>query len=464
MEVPPVEVPPIGVPALPGPVQPPSIVSPPSGGGGGSSQPAAGGNGASGVGSPGRASLGRATRPRSGGRGAPADGGAGGASPAPASGLGRGGARGRSPGPALGTPGDLARRGRADGGYSPSRPDGRRSLPERIGSAIAGVPWQLMAAMGALALLGLLMAVRSALSSLREARLRRQSAELRGDVGALQAALLPSVPEQMGNVALSLAYKPAEGPAAGGDFHDVVPLGDGRFGVIVGDVSGHGRDALAATALVHYTVRAYLTAGLEPRLALRLTDQVLDGSLGDDFATVLAATYDPAASTLSYATAGHPAPIVIGDRSRPRGRSPDLTADRHRTVHGQSSDDRLRTPGSRICLFTDGLTESRGEDESLLERDGLIRILERGGRGPRGRRSPRSDDRPVGGGRRRHDGLPARPARRGGHRHGHRGARDRLDRRPQKPRGVPGALRPRARSGQGGRGADRLSKPPSAPR
>ena len=179
-----------------------------------------------------------------------------------------------------------------------------------------------MAAMGALALLGLLMAVRSALSSLREARLRRQSAELRGDVGALQAALLPSVPEQMGNVALSLAYKPAEGPAAGGDFHDVVPLGDGRFSVIVGDVSGHGRDALAATALVHYTVRAYLTAGLEPRLALRLTDKVLDGSLGDDFATVLAATYDPAASTLSYATAGHPAPIVIGDgdpttRSKP---------------------------------------------------------------------------------------------------------------------------------------------------
>ncbi len=246
---------------------------------------------------------------------------------------------------------------------------------------MAGVPWQLMAAVGALALLGLLMAGRSALSAARAGRLTRQRAELRSDVGALQSALLPPVPAQIGDVLLSVAYRPAEGPAAGGDFHDVVPLDDGRLGLIVGDVSGHGREALAATALVHYTVRAYLAAGLEPRLALRLTDQSLEGRLGDDFATVIVATYDPASSTLEYATAGHPVPIVLGDLQDhavevltppPIGIGPC-------TGHRQTS---VSIPsGSRICLFTDGVTEARDEDRALLEREGLTRILDERGEG-----------------------------------------------------------------------------------
>ena len=255
------------------------------------------------------------------------------------------------------------------------------TLSDRVGDVIGGVPWQLTVTIGVLAILALLMAGRSALSAARAGRLARQRTELRFDVGALQSALLPAVPDDMDDVRLSVAYRPAEGPAAGGDFYDVVQLDKGRVGLVVGDVSGHGREALAVTALVHYTVRAYLAVGLQPRVALRLTDQALAGKLGDDFATLLVAIYNPALSTLEYATAGHPVPLVVGQEQGPTvdaltpppiGIGP-RTGTRETCVSIAS--------GSRICLFTDGLTEARDEHDALLNREGLNRILGERGEG-----------------------------------------------------------------------------------
>ena len=129
----------------------------------------------------------------------------------------------------------------------------------------------------------------------------------------MQAALVPDIPEQLGALGLSVAYRPADGPAAGGDFYDAFALDGGRVAVIVGDVSGHGRTALARAAHMHYTLRAYVETGLDPRASLKLAGRVL-GTEGDGlFTTVAIAIYDPASATLTYATAGHPAPVVLGD-------------------------------------------------------------------------------------------------------------------------------------------------------
>ena len=246
---------------------------------------------------------------------------------------------------------------------------------ERVTDVVEAIPRPLLAALGALALLGLLMAVRSALNAVRARRLRNERRELHADVGALQRALLPAVPERIGDVALSAAWRPAEGPAAGGDFHDVFPLQNGRVGVIVGDVSGHGREALAPTALVHYTVRAYLETGLAPRTALTLTDEVIGEKLGDRFATVIAAVFEPADSTLTFATAGHPVPLVLGgERDHavaaltppPIGLGPRSGGRQTRLSIG---------PGGGLCFFTDGLIEARRGQGGLLGREGLAEIL-----------------------------------------------------------------------------------------
>ena len=73
------------------------------------------------------------------------------------------------------------------------------------------------------------LAVRSRLAALRARRLEHQRGELLEDVGLLQAALLPEPPVRLGPVGTSVAYRPADGPGAGGDFYDVFALEDGHW-------------------------------------------------------------------------------------------------------------------------------------------------------------------------------------------------------------------------------------------
>ena len=173
------------------------------------------------------------------------------------------------------------------------------------------VPTPLRILVAGLVALAILLAGAAGLTLLRNRRLARQQRELLGRVGLLQAALLPEVPALVGALAASVAYRPAEGPGAGGDFYDVLPLAGGQTAVVIGDVSGHGRDALARTALARYTLRAYVEAGMEPGEALQIAGSVLAGKLEGDFITALIAVHDAGAGTLTYASAGHPPPIVV---------------------------------------------------------------------------------------------------------------------------------------------------------
>ncbi len=222
------------------------------------------------------------------------------------------------------------------------------------------VPGFLRIVIAALVLVALALAVSSRVVALRARRLARQRRELLDDVGLLQAALLPSLPERLGPVGTTAAYRPASGPGAGGDFFDVFALSDGQVAVIVGDVSGHGRAALPHTTLVRYTLRAYLDAGLSPRGALQTAAPVLERQLGDSFATVALATYNPRSRTLVYASAGHPPPLIIGAD----GAVPTITAASAPPIGvGQTTGTRqtaVTVPGGAlVCFYTDGVVEAR---------------------------------------------------------------------------------------------------------
>jgi hypothetical protein len=252
--------------------------------------------------------------------------------------------------------------------------EGSNVVTNTVERLVEVVPDELKAALAALAALSVMLGIGYLLAALRARRLARQRRELLQEVGLLQTALLPPVPDKVGALLTSVAYRPADGPGAGGDFYDVLPLSGGRVGFILGDVSGHGRGALARTAFMRYTLRAYLEAGLEPRVALQVAGRVIDDNLGGDFATVLLAVHDPDTGSLTYASAGHPAPIVVG----PEPHHPITAASSPPIGVGVRTGLRQTTvplvPGAVACLFTDGLIEARTPD-GILGRERLTELL-----------------------------------------------------------------------------------------
>ncbi|HXB14659.1 MAG TPA: PP2C family protein-serine/threonine phosphatase [Solirubrobacteraceae bacterium] len=241
-------------------------------------------------------------------------------------------------------------------------------LVRTVTQIVGVIPTALWLLIGALALAAAAFGVRSALAARRARRLERQRKELLADVGLLQAALLPELPARLGPVATSAAYRPASGPGAGGDFYDVFALPEGLLAVIVGDVSGHGREALPHTTLLRYTLRAYLEAGLSPREALRAAAPALERQLGGSFATVVLAVYDPRARVLTYSAAGHPHPILTGldpDSAIIAASAPPIGA-------GAATGSRqtaVSVPGSTTALFyTDGVIEARTDGKLYGQR------------------------------------------------------------------------------------------------
>jgi hypothetical protein len=238
-------------------------------------------------------------------------------------------------------------------------------LATTITKIVGVVPTPVRLLIGALLALALALAVRSRFAARRARRLERQRGQLLEDVGLLQAALLPVPPARLGPVGTTAAYRPAAGPGAGGDFYDIFALEDGQLAVIVGDVSGHGRKALPHTALVRFTLRAYLEAGLSPRGAVQTAGAVLDRQLGGSFATVLAATYNPRTRVLVYASAGHPPPLILGDDRRALesitvSSAPPIGVGKP-TGTRQSV---VSLPGRAVlCFYTDGVTEARVASE-----------------------------------------------------------------------------------------------------
>ena len=270
-------------------------------------------------------------------------------------------------------PARAAEGARAD--TEPSRPSsGGDGLGRTIRNIVRVVPDAVWIALAALLVLALALGARTLVEHRRARSLEREREQLLRDVGLLERALLPAVPERLGGLSASVAYRPASGPAAGGDFYDAFELSPGQAVVLIGDVSGHGREALVRTNSLRSKLRTRLEAGMPPRAALELAGRELASDSGGDFATVAIGVHDPAAGTLTYATAGHPPPILVG----PAAHEPVTVASALPLGVGMRTGVRQTTvplpPGSAACFFTDGLLEARAQGE-LIGREELTRIV-----------------------------------------------------------------------------------------
>jgi hypothetical protein len=202
--------------------------------------------------------------------------------------------------------------------------------------------------------------------------LEDQRLALIDDIGLLSQALLPPVP-QLDGLTVSAAYRPADGPAAGGDFYDVFCLDEHRVGFLLGDVSGHGRDSVTLAALARFTLRTLLAAGLGPGAALARADRMLERDLRPRFVTVIAAVYDRRTTRLTYAKAGHAPPIVVGAAHDAAAETPACPigvglGESWPEYHVDLAE------GVSVYLVTDGLEEAKRAG-TRLGRDAVERLV-----------------------------------------------------------------------------------------
>jgi serine phosphatase RsbU (regulator of sigma subunit) len=199
----------------------------------------------------------------------------------------------------------------------------------------------------------------------------RLHAEQREASADLQRSLLPRTLATVDGVELSAAYASGElDSEVGGDWYDVV-AGRRRLTVSVGDVSGRGLGAAAVMAAVRYGMRTPAANGEAPDAVLRKVSH--PGAIERDghFATVLCGTVDLEARTLSFASAGHPPPLLVaGDGADARWLEVPLGAPigvSHGPAYACSSEP-MPMRGT-LLMFTDGLYERRGEPVDVgLER------------------------------------------------------------------------------------------------
>ncbi len=201
----------------------------------------------------------------------------------------------------------------------------------------------------------------------------------------VQQRLLPQSLPQIDGLELAAAERPAK--EVGGDYYDVVRLGDDCVGVMVADVSGKGTPAAFYMAEMKGVFQAGSRLTRSPGELLAGANDALSPSLGRGvFVSAVYAVLDADAGTLALARAGHPPAVLVRDRARAdggrwllRGDGLAIGLDRRgdtfrQTLAEQSID---LAPGDTVVLYTDGLTEARDVEGHEYGYDRLAAFVER---------------------------------------------------------------------------------------
>jgi sigma-B regulation protein RsbU (phosphoserine phosphatase) len=190
---------------------------------------------------------------------------------------------------------------------------------------------------------------------------------------AIQQALLPRSSPYVPGFAISGLSVPAG--AVGGDWYDFIPLDDGRWGLVLADVSGKGTAAALLMSATRGMLRSLAETNYGPQEVLtRLNRLLVDDFPRGRYVTMIYAVLDPASRTLTFSNAGHLLPLLVdGEKvhclSTEKGMPLGLGFSSFSEVEVQIPQ------GSRLVFYSDGITEAENAKDEEYGRERLEKHL-----------------------------------------------------------------------------------------
>jgi len=161
--------------------------------------------------------------------------------------------------------------------------------------------------------------------------------------------------------------------AVGGDWYDFIPFPDGRWGLVLADVSGKGTAAALLMSATRGMLRSLAEACCTPSEVLtKLNGLLVEDFPAGKFVTLVYGVLDPATRSVTFANAGHLHPLFMDDKGAhfldtERGLPLGLSC-------GDYSESIVAlSPGSRLVFYSDGITEAVNEAEEEYGLDRLAR-------------------------------------------------------------------------------------------
>jgi serine phosphatase RsbU (regulator of sigma subunit) len=215
-------------------------------------------------------------------------------------------------------------------------------------------------------------------SDLRRTTAEKERVEKELEIArGIQQSFLPESPPVVDGVELAALNLPAR--EVGGDFYDFIPIGAYKWGLVIADVSGKGVPAALFMALSRTLVRANVNETVTVSEAIRKTNDVItEDDRSNMFVTLFYGVLDPRLLTLTYVSAGHNPPIMLG-----RGGNEIILLKARGIAIGVISDLGLEEKeikldrGDVVVLYTDGVTEAINGREEQFGQDRVIAVAEK---------------------------------------------------------------------------------------
>jgi len=204
----------------------------------------------------------------------------------------------------------------------------------------------------------------------------RLSAQLE-QIARIQRAMLPEKSPDVPGFEVATSYITSDD--SGGDYYDFYNFPDGRFGVLIADVSGHGAGAATVVAMLRAIIHCYESEDVDPASFAQYCNTKLGATkLSGNFITAFFCVIDPDTGRIVWSRAGHNPPrirrsdgtidIIDSAGTLPLGIVDDLNA---------TSDSGELGIGDTLVLYTDGITELRNHDDELFGETRLDEALGR---------------------------------------------------------------------------------------